>query len=149
MARQKTMQALIYHEIGHIWHKVYGNLYPDITSQADMSLRQLYQEGIAMTCEQILCQNENYYHQDINGWLDWCIANQTDIKREYLRRMNSHESTQDFLGDWCSYKGHSDIGYFLGCEFIKYLQKQYTPIEIANLNVLELSKQYEKFTLQE
>lgn len=145
---KESMRALIFHEIGHFWHKLYGNPYQSTSSQADISLLQLYQEGIAMTCENILCQKENFYHQDTNGWLDWCMKNQSDIKLEYLRRIKSNESTQDFFGDWCSYKGHSDVGYFLGYEFIKYLQNQYTLIEIANLNINELNKYYEMFVLQ-
>ena len=47
------MQALIFHEIGHIWHKTYGNLYPEARSEGEKSLAQLYQEGLAMVCEHI------------------------------------------------------------------------------------------------
>ena len=40
------MQALIFHEIGHIWHKTYGNLYPEARSEGENSLAQLYQEDL-------------------------------------------------------------------------------------------------------
>ena len=96
------MQALIFHEIGHIWHKTYGNLYPEARSEGEKSLAQLYQEGLAMVCEHILCQDDRYYHQNQNGWLDWCKENEAEIKREYLRRVDKNISTQDFFGDWCS-----------------------------------------------
>ena len=69
---ESAMQALIFHEIGHIWHKTYGNLYPEARSEGEKSLAQLYQEGLAMVCEHILCQDDRYYHQNQNGWLDWC-----------------------------------------------------------------------------
>ncbi len=145
---ESDMQALIFHEIGHIWHKTYGNLNPHAQTSGEQSLAQLYREGIAMVCEQILCNDDNHYHQDKNGWLDWCTANKAEIKREYLRRVKENESTQDFFGDWCSYKNHSDVGYYLGCEFVKYLKQFYSLIEIANLNIGEIYKRFEDFALR-
>lgn len=145
---ESSMQALIFHEMGHIWHKTYGVLCPDTHSKGEKSLVQLYQEGIAMVCEQILCQDDNHYHQNRNGWLDWCISNKAEIKREYLNRMDKNISTQDFFGDWCNYREHSDVGYYLGCEFIKYLQRQYSLVEIASLNINELYRQFKTFALQ-
>lgn len=130
---RKDMQALIFHEIGHIWHKTYGSLYFSYDSQSERSVLQLYQEGVAMVCEQILCGDHTYYHQDRSGWLDWCKQNEMSIKKEYLDRLENSRSTQDFFGDWCSYEGHSDVGYYLGCQYIKYLQKKYSMIEIADL----------------
>lgn len=144
---EATMRALIYHEIGHIWHKTHGILCPEIRSSAEDSLVQLYQEGVAMVCEQILCEDDAYYHQDKNGWLAWCKEHKTEIKREYLRRMENNESTQDFFGDWCDYHGHSDVGYYLGCEFVKYLQMHYSLTEIANLPVDTLCAQYKRFVM--
>ena len=142
---EADMQNLIFHEVGHIWHKTYGNLYPKTESKGEDSLVQLYQEGIAMVCEQILCQDDNYYHQDQNGWLDWCRTNQAEIKREYLSRMDNNLSTQDFFGDWCQYKNHSDVGYYLGCEFVKYLMQKYSLADIANLPVNQLYKHFKTF----
>lgn len=75
-----SMQTLIYHEMGHIWHKTYGNLYFPVDSNGEKSLLQLYQEGVAMVCEQTLCGDENFYHQNINGWLDWCCENENSLK---------------------------------------------------------------------
>lgn len=140
-----SMQTLIYHEIGHIWHKTYGNLYFPVHSGGDESLLQLYQEGVAMVCEQTLCGDENFFHQNVNGWLDWCCENENSIKKEYLRRINSNESTQDFFGDWCSYQGHSDVGYFLGCRFVRYLMKSFSLEEAANLSREDLFNQFESY----
>lgn len=145
---ESEMQALIFHEIGHIWHKTYGILYPKTRSKGEDSLVQLYQEGVAMVCEQILCQNNDYYHQDKDGWLAWCISNQTEIKQEFLKRIDGNISTQDFFGDWCKYKDHSDVGYYLGCEFIKHLQNQYSLVDIASLNISLLYRQFKVFALR-
>ena len=146
---ESAMPALIFHEIGHIWHKTYGNLYPEARSEGENSLAQLYQEGLAMVCEHILCQDDRYYHQNQNGWLDWCKENEAEIKREYLRRVDKNISTQDFFGDWCSYKNHSDVGYYLGCEFVKYLQRQYSLVDIASLNVNQLYNHFKEFASAE
>lgn len=143
---EDSMLTLIYHELGHIWHSIAGNLYYTTDKKNEKSLWQLYQEGVAMYCEQLLCNNFNHYHQDKNGWLDWCLENEVSIKTEYLRRMNNFESTQDFFGDWCSYMGYTDVGYFLGCEFIKTLAIKYSLKEIANLDIKVIASEFENFT---
>lgn len=141
---EPNMRALIMHEIGHLWHKLNGHLYlPDFTKRRK-SIQHLYQEGVAMVCEQILCDDE-FYHQDKDGWLQWCRENETQIKREYLRRLNEKESVQDFFGDWCSYNGHCDVGYYLGCRFVRYLMRQHTLKEIANFSYRKLNKEYMAF----
>lgn len=142
---ETNMRALILHEIGHLWHKMNGNLYiPDLTKRRK-AIQQLYQEGVAMVCEHILCGDNDFYHQDKNGWLDWCYKNENQIKIEYLRRLDKKESVQDFFGDWCSYNGHSDVGYFLGCRFIEHLMQTYSLKEIANMKYQKLNKGYKKF----
>lgn len=143
---EAKMQALIFHEIGHIWHKTYGTFELHPRTKGEASLVQLYKEGVAMVCEQILCQNENAYHQDEDGWLAWCVAHQAEIKREYQKRVDNHTSTQDFFGDWCRYKSHSDVGYYLGCEFVKYLRRRRSLAEIANLELHELFRQFKAFS---
>lgn len=130
-----SMIALIYHELGHIWHGEVGVLYADTKSTSEKSIWQLYQEGIAMYCEQLLLNDFTHYHQNKGGWLEWCDRNRKELFIEYKRRIDTNESTQDFFGDWCSYKGHSDIGYYLGCELIKSIAYKYTLEELANLKI--------------
>lgn len=141
---ETNMRALVLHEIGHLWHKLNGNLYFPAYTKRRKAIQQLYQEGIAMVCEQLLCDDE-FYHQDKNGWLKWCYKNENTIKREYLRRLQAKESVQDFFGDWCSYNGHSDVGYFLGCRFVRYLMKTHLLKEIANMNYRTLNKAFTDF----
>lgn len=140
--------ALIFHELGHVWHRIYGVISFPTENQTEWSLLQLYQEGIAMVCEHILCGDDNFYHQDKNGWLSWCRQNETVIKEEYLRRLEAAESTQDFFGDWCSYEGHSDVGYFLGCRFVEHLQKKYTLVEISSLSYPILRDEFTRFAAE-
>ncbi len=142
---ETNMRALILHEIGHLWHKMNGHLYiPDFTKRRK-AIQQLYQEGVAMVCEHILCGDNDFYHQDKDGWLDWCRENETEIKREYLRRIEAKISVQDFFGDWCSYNGYSDVGYFLGCRFIEHLMKSYSLKDIASMNYKRLDQYFSDY----
>lgn len=143
-----NMLALILHEVGHLWHKLNGNLYiPDFTKRRK-AIQQLYQEGVAMVCEHILCGDDNFYHQDKDGWFDWCKKNENEIKREYLRRLEEKESVQDFFGDWCSYKGYSDVGYYLGSRFVEHLMKTYSLKQIANLSYRNINKEFKHYVYQ-
>lgn len=143
-----SMNSLIYHELGHIWHKVCGNLYPFVFTHQQEMIIPLYQEGIAMTCE-YLCTNQLFYRNDKNGWLTWCFENESLIRQEYWRRICDGESIQDFFGDWCSFMGHSDTGYFLGYQFIQFLLKRYTLKETANLSADVLIKEFKKMNMNE
>ena len=141
---ENTMVALIAHELGHIWHMEEGGVYYQQVTQKEKAVFQLYSEGIAMLFEQKFYNDDNYYHQNRNGWLEWCENNIEDIKRDYLLRVQNDVSVQDFFGDWCSYKGYSDVGYFLGCRFVKYLLTKFNLHQTSSLKNKEL---YEEFIL--
>ena len=82
---ETNMRALILHEIGHLWHKLNGNLHlPEFTKRRKATA-QLYCEGVAMVCEHILCGDNDFYHQNKDGWLEWCRENEAEIKKEYLK----------------------------------------------------------------
>lgn len=142
-----NMRALILHEIGHLWHKLNGNLHIPGFSKRRKGVSQLYCEGVAMVCEHILCGDNEFYHQNKDGWLNWCYENENEIKREYLRRLDAKENVQDFFGDWCFYNGHSDVGYFLGCRFVEYLMKTYSLKVIANMKYNILNKAFKEFAI--
>ena len=139
---KETMSALIYHELGHIWHDTAGTLRRDTDSMRDKYIWQLFREGIAMYFEQMLFGDFNHYHQNKNGWLDWCIANKSELDMEYLQRLQAGESVQDFFGDRQKYKGYSDVGYYIGCGFVKFLRRKYSMDELANF---EIDKVYQMF----
>lgn len=141
---ESDMQALIYHELGHIYHSLFEhkNLMP---TKREKHIRQLYREGIAMVFEQTLCDDVNRYHQNIDGWLDWCINNEKRIKTEYLKRIEHRESVQDFFGDWCSFMNHSDVGYYLGTAFIRFLMNDYSLQEIASMKLNTVLKYFYRF----
>ncbi|MDE6659959.1 MAG: hypothetical protein K2K01_07610, partial [Eubacterium sp.] len=141
---ESDMQALIYHELGHIYHFLFEhrNL---IMTKRKKSIRQLYREGVAMVFEQTLCNDINRYHQNTDGWLDWCKENEKMIKAEYLKRIKNKESVQDFFGDWCNFMGYSDVGYYLGTAFIRFLINDYSLQEIASMKLNTVLKHFYRF----
>lgn len=130
------LEALICHELCHIAHNDLrkAHLVQEATAEHNPAVWQLYREGFAQRYQQRLADKDGYYHQNRDHWLDWCEANKADLAREYLSRILSGASVQSFFGDWASYRGHADTGYYLGCEFIHSLEKRHSADEIACLD---------------
>ena len=145
---EKAMAALIYHELGHVWHDSMGYLHQKTSSTREKYILQLYQEGIAMYFEQLVLNDLTYYHQRKGDWADWCHANKHELNKEYLELLKANESAQDFFGDWCAYKGYSDVGYFIGCEFIKHLAEKLSLRELATLDLNTVYKEFSEYALQ-
>ena len=137
---ETNMIALIYHELGHLWHRQERMLPWSGKTVEEKALWQLYSEGVAMFFEQQLCQNENFFHQDQDGWLNWCTQNRTRLFAEYIRRIEQAESIQDFFGDWCAFEGHSDVGYYLGAKLIQSALKEYSISEIPDLSLQTIKR---------
>jgi len=127
--------GLVYHELGHIWHAAVGTMKQSTNTVQEKYISQLYQEGIAMHFER-LCVGDVITLQGSSGdWWSWCNANKQALNEEYLHRLRADESCQDFFGDWCEYLGKSNLGYFLGYEFINHLAKRYNLLELANFDI--------------
>lgn len=137
---ETSMVALLYHELGHLWHNQERKLNWGGKTAEEKALWQLYSEGVAMFFEQKLCQNENFFHQDQDGWLKWCNQNKTRLFAEYIRRIEHNESIQDFFGDWGRIEGHSDVGYYLGSALIRAALKEYSINEIPDLSLSDIKR---------
>ncbi|MDF2588546.1 MAG: hypothetical protein K0S41_2387 [Anaerocolumna sp.] len=142
---ENSMIALIYHELGHIWHESIRTTKENNITQGKKNMWQVYTEGVAMYCEQLLYDKPHYYHQDKNGWLIWCNSNKDIVISEYKKRIISNESVQEFFGDWNKFLDHSDVGYYIGTEFIYYLSKKYKLDEIATLNMDVITEEFLSF----
>ena len=140
---EDSMYGLIYHELGHIYHKQYGifNQYSDNSSQN--FIWQLFTEGIAMYFEQVLINDLNYYHQNKNGWLNWCDNHfqqiLTDFKSDLpmMTRFN-----QKYFGDWVNYCGRGDVGYYLGAKFVQHLCGKYNFEQLIKLEIDDISQKF-------
>lgn len=135
---EKSMIALLYHELGHLWHHQERKLAWGGETAEEKALWQLYSEGVAMFFEQTLCRNERFFHQDQDGWLNWCTRNKTRLFAEYIRRIEQNGSIQDFFGDWRRLEGHSDVGYYLGSALIRTALKQYSINELPHLSLPDI-----------
>lgn len=135
---ETDMKGLVFHELGHLWHETEGREELPEVSLTERAVTQLYDEGIAMRCEQLLCGDAGFFHQDQDGWLNRCRAHAGEMRADYLRRLETGESTQCFFGDWVRWKGISDAGYFLGCEFVAAREKAYSLKRIACMSYAEI-----------
>lgn len=140
------MYGLIYHELGHVYQAQYGVLHRTFNHHADCFLWQLFTEGIAMYFEQILIGDPHYYHQDKSGWKSWCDDHFNKIKEDFNQDLKTMtRESQRYFGDWVSYHGHSDVGYYLGCRFVRYILSLYEFDEAICFDMDIVSKLYNQF----
>ena len=131
----KAMYGLIYHELGHIYQMQHGVLTREYKG-SDSFLWQLFTEGIAMYFEQRLMADDNFFHQNVNGWMNWCDANIYRIKVDFNNDLaNMSRSNQRYFGDWVNYYGKPDVGYYLGARFVQWLNKRYTFDEMIHFDI--------------
>lgn len=121
-----SLYGLIYHELGHVYQNQYGVLERSFESGRQQFLWQLFTEGIAMYFEQTLLGDREYYHQDKNGWKAWCDEHIKQIARDFARELDGMTfENQRYFGDWVSYEGKPDVGYYLGTRFVQYICEQH------------------------
>lgn len=124
-----ALAALAAHEIGHLAHE---NWRQEALSCASGPLWTLYLEGLAMRVEHRIMGRETWHEQTGQaGWLEWCQANQGNLARQFLTRMESSADTKDFFGSWYEIDGYAQSGYYLGHEVVRRLEEQHTLREIA------------------
>lgn len=140
------MYGLIYHELGHVYHKKYGIFNRVFDTDTDSFLWQLFTEGIAMYFEQSLVGNANYYHQDKDGWKMWCDDHLQQIKTDFDDDMKTMTfANQRYFGDWVVYHGHCDVGYYLGCQFVHYILSKYRFDESICFDIDMVKKLFKEF----
>lgn len=141
-----SMYGLIYHELGHVYQSQYGVLEKKFDNNYQKFLWQLFVEGIAMHFEQLLMENNDFFHQDNNDWKKWCDENIEKIKTDFtIDLQNMTAVNQKYFGDWCSYYGRSDVGYYLGSKFVSFISKRYSLDEMINLDIDIIDELYQEF----
>lgn len=140
------MTGLIIHELGHIYQAQYGVLRERIDSSEDYFLWQLFTEGIAMTFEQKIIGCDEYFHQNKNGWKDWCDCHLELIKQSFNRDLRTMtKSNQRYFGDWASFEKHGDTGYYLGNMFVHYLLRFDSFDNVIQYRISQVRERYEDF----
>lgn len=139
-----SMQGLILHELGHMYQRQYGVLERKFKTYKKTYLWQLFTEGIAMHFEQLIIGDEDYFHQDKSGWKHWMRAHYIQIKHDFKNDLSSMNPTnQRYFGDWVTYHGFGDAGYYLGAKFIDYLLNRYLFDDLLEMNIHEVSKEFD------
>ena len=54
-------------------------------------------------------------------------------------------SNQRYFGDWITYNGHGDVGYYLGCRFVRYILSMYEFDEIIRFDINNVKELFEQF----
>ena len=144
---EDSMRGLIYHELGHAYHKQYGIFHQSSDSNDRNFVWQLFTEGIAMYFEQLLVRNINYYHQDRNGWLEWCNKHFCQIAEDFFYDLPTMtRANQKYFGDWVNYNGRGDVGYYLGTKFVHRLCDKYDFEQLINMKLDDVYGEYLLFT---
>lgn len=140
------MYGLIYHELGHAYQGQYGILERTFDNDADSFLWQLFTEGVAMYFEQALVGSPGYYHQDRDGWKAWCDDHLEEIKADFDHDLKTMTfANQRYFGDWVEYNGRTDVGYYLGCRFARYILSMYEFDEIICFDIDTVTLLYKRF----
>ena len=144
---ERSMCGLIYHELGHVYQKQYGAFAQHSENNSQNFVWQLFTEGIAMYFEQALVKDFNYYHQDKNGWLEWCDNHFQQILADFYSDLSTMtKSNQKYFGDWVSYNGRGDVGYYLGTKFVQQLCSEYDFEQLINAKIDDIYQEYLSFT---
>lgn len=143
---EDSMYGLIYHELGHIYHKQYGAFEQEGRNQSQNFIWQLFTEGIAMYFEQLLMNDFSYYHQNKDGWKNWCDAHFQQILMDFQADLpDMTRFNQRYFGDWVDYCGRADVGYYLGARFVQDLCSRYDFEQLIRLEIEEVTREFFRF----
>ena len=141
-----SMYGLIYHELGHVYQMQYGLLEQHSGDGRQNFVWQLFTEGIAMYFEQTLVGDPDYYHQNVNGWRDWCDAHFDQIAADFYADLPTMtRENQRYFGDWVRYRGQGDVGYYLGSRFVRHLSGEYGWEALINMKIDEAYRLFLNF----
>lgn len=140
------MTGLIVHELGHVYQSQYGVLHEKPDNSADTFIWQLFTEGVAMVFEQKVVGNDKYFHQDHNGWKNWCDSNKEKIKQSFNADLTTMtEKNQRYFGDWVRFEGYGDVGYYLGTMFVRYLLQSDDFDNVIAYSLRKVKEEYNRF----
>ena len=141
-----AMTGLIIHELGHVYQDQYGVLHRETGSTRDKFLWQLFTEGIAMVFEQEIAGDPDYFHQDTNGWKDWCDRHAGQIRESFRSDLETMtQANQRYFGDWASYEGYGDTGYYLGTRFVRFLLESECFDRLISWSIEDVRDGFERF----
>jgi len=57
-------------------------------------------------------------------------------------------ANQRWFGDWVRYEDHGDVGYYLGCRFVRFILTRYAFDEILSFEIGQVEALYDQFVRQ-
>ena len=142
----EAMTGLIVHELGHVYQSQYGTLRLETDSLPERFLWQMFTEGVAMVFEQEIMGDQGYFHQYDKDWKEWCDRHAERIKRSFYDDLKSMTfENQRYFGDWVSFEGRGDTGYYLGALFVRYLMRSADFDSIIRYDMEAVKRAYEQF----
>ena len=145
-----SMRGLVWHELGHVYHGQWGKLKQAAPDGEKRFVWQLFTEGIAMVFEQMLAGDAAYFHQDRQGWKAWCDSRFPQILRDFAADLLlMTPQNQRYFGDWASYEGKGDAGYYLGCRFVRHLMKEEAFDYLIGRDLENIWRQFVQWTEKE
>ena len=134
---KKTLEGLCAHELAHLMHLSWRKKARKKSGEG--SFWNLYEEGFASRFEQLITGKNILHEQKYNkNWLLWCKNNKNWLAAKFLKEHNNKKKIKKFFGSWFNIKGYKQCGYFLGCEFIKDLEKTHNIKSISLLSPKEV-----------
>ena len=132
----EVLTGLVAHEIGHVahhhWRQQQG------LPNGSGAWWQLYSEGFAQRCEHLILGEESWHMaRTMEGWQDWCQANEGWLAAEYLRVVDAGKSLRPFFGSWYDLGGWKQTGYYLGHRAIQHLEASMDLRQLALLDEVE------------
>jgi hypothetical protein len=138
---RKRLKSLLVHEIGHLIHMQWRNEFEKFEMNERDPLFLIYSEGFAKRYEFFILGEETWNEANDENWISWCRRNEGLLAKEYLYRVESGKSVNEFFGDWLDIKGKSQTGYYLGWRVIQLLEEKYYVKEIATLPFEKVKKE--------
>lgn len=147
---RKHLIGLLYHELGHIFQKQHGILKRTFESAQNQFMWQLFVEGIAMYFEQLAVADTEFFHQATDDWKIYFDTHLTELKKDFEKDCAAmNKSNQRYFGDWVSYNGYSDAGYYLGARFIQFICQYENFMDILSFDIDDVKRYYGKFLGEE
>ena len=142
----ESLEGLILHELSHVVNAyLRGISCRELEELESNPLFLLYSEGFATRCEHLTLGYELWRMAPDDSWIEWCRSNLGLLARKYLKYVDEGRLVNDFYGSWLSVNGRSQTGYFLGHEFIRYLERNMDIRDIAVMDFKSVIDQARRF----
>lgn len=143
---ENSMLGLLYHELGHVYQDQFGVLERELPDGRQSFLWQLFTEGVAMVFEQEVAGQPGVFHQYDEAWKIWCDEHFDQIRRDFDADLPTMAfESQRWFGDWVNYCGRGDVGYYLGCRFVRFILEKHSFNEILSLEIDQVESLYKQF----